>query len=813
MIVLKFGGTSMGSAEGQKNCIEIVSERARGKKPIVVIVSAFSRVTDTLQKIARKAASRDESYREHIEEIRTRHLQAIRSFVPLERQPSSCATMQAFFNDMDKTAKSIAQLRMADAASLDAMMAYGELLSSQFLADALTGRGVKANALDTRTCIITDDSFGSARIKKEESYTALRERIAAINGVAIVTGFIAATADGRTTTLGRGGSDYTASLFGAALDASVIEIWTDVNGVLTADPRIVRDAVLVPTLTYREALELSHFGAKVIYPPTMMPALEKQIPVKIKNTFRPDAAGTCIQSSPDTKNGPIKGISSLSDITLIRVEGPNMIGHTGCAERIFRALARELINIVLITQASSEYSICIGIHNNDAQKAHRTLETEFALEIQGKLIHPIVVEPNKAIVTIVGEHMKKIPGTAGRLFRSLGENGINTIAIAQGSSEFSISVVVESQDESRAVAAIHDAFFCAPTAPNINVFLVGTGLIGSKLLEIINTQQIKGSNPSIRVCGIANSKHTVIARGGIDLSSWQAILQEGKQTLATDYIDRVASLALPHSVFVDCTASEDVPTYYEHLINKDISVVTPNKKGVSGPKEMYTVLHAQKKRRGGTFLYETTVGAGLPVIGSLRDLLACGDTVISIEAMLSGTLGYLFSTFCAGNLGFSEIVREAKMLGYTEPDPRDDLNGLDVARKILILARECGSLLELKEVRIDPFLPPECFTATSQEEFFALLEKLDPVFDEQRQKARASNTVLRCIARFEKDMATVKVCPVDATSPFYSLSGSDNMVVFSTQRYDKQPLVIRGPGAGADVTAAGVLADILKTMR
>lgn len=757
--------------------------------------------------------ARDERYHAIVEKIGNRHVEAIRTHIPLESQPSAIASMKALLNDLEKTLSSIAQLAMADASALDIVMSFGELLSSQFLAHALKAIGVPTDVLDARLCIVTDDAFGSAHIKQEESYSRIAQQVAAINGIAVVTGFIAASADGRTTTLGRGGSDYTAAIFGAALDASLIEIWTDVDGVLTADPRKVPHATLVPTLTYREALELAHFGAKVIYPPTMLPALAKHIPIHIKNTFRPEVAGTLIQSYGDIKNGLIKGISSLSDITLVRLEGPSMIGSSGYAERVFRALAREKVNCILITQASSEYSICIGIRSSDEQKALTALEAEFALEIQGGRIHPVIIEPDKAVITVVGERMKKIPGTAGRLFNSLGAAHINTTAIAQGSSEFSISVVVESQDETRAVSAIHDAFFVKTPAPTINVCLVGTGLIGSKLLEIIHTQQQRETNPLVRVCGIANNAQMIIVPEGIDLSTWHETLQKGNPADVMDYIDQITSLKIPHTVFVDCTASHEIPAQYEKLLLAGISVVTPNKKGMSGSKEMYKVLCNHHASKNGVCLYETTVGAALPVISSLRDLLATGDRIISIEAMLSGTLGYIFHSFCASDQDFSAIVQEAKTRGYTEPDPRDDLNGVDVARKILILARECGSLLELDDVRIDPFLPNECFAAQSQDEFFMLLKNLNPTLDGYRKTAQASHNVLRCIARFENGAAHVSVQAVDSSSPFYSLSGSDNMVVFQTQRYDTQPLVIRGPGAGADVTAAGVLADILKTRK
>ncbi|MBI2484469.1 bifunctional aspartate kinase/homoserine dehydrogenase I [Candidatus Uhrbacteria bacterium] len=813
MNIIKFGGTSIGSVEGQKHCLEIVAKYAANDEPVCVVVSAFSGVTDMLRETAIMASLRDEMYHSIVEKIRDLHITAVRAHIPLESQPSSLASMQTLFNDLEKTLASIAHLKMMDSSALDATMAFGELLSSQFLADALRGKGVRASPLDTRTCVITDANFGSARIQKDKSYAEIKRRVESIKGVAVVTGFIGSTTDGRTTTLGRGGSDYTAAIFGAALDASLIEIWTDVEGVLTADPRKVPDAIPIPLLTYREALELSHFGAKVIYPSTMLPALEKSIPIKIKHTFCPDAPGTLIQSSPDTKNGLIKGISSLPDITLLRIEGPDMIGGIGYAERAFHALASEKVNIILITQASSEYSMCIGIRSADKQRACNALETEFSLEIQGKRINPVIVESDKAIVTIVGERMKKTPGAASRLFSALGSTGINISAIAQGSSEFSISVVVESQDETQAVTAIHDAFFAKPSEPYINVFLVGTGLIGSKLLEIIHTQQKKGVHPSIRVCGIAHRKSMTLDPKGLDLSIWQDFIEKGHPASIAEFTNQMIGQSLPTSVFVDCTASKEIPKWYEQLLASGISVVTPNKKGVSDVQEKYSALYPYTKKDEGRFLYETTVGAALPVISTLRDLLSTGDRVISIEAMLSGTLGYIFHAFCSGNGRLSAIVQEAKARGYTEPDPRDDLNGLDVARKILILARECGSLIELSDVQIEPFLPQECFDAASQDEFFTLLENLDPVFDEQRKAARHAHTALRCIARLENGSASLAVQRVDQANPFYSLSGSDNMVVFRTQRYDRQPLVIRGPGAGADVTAAGVLADIYKAAR
>lgn len=601
-------------------------------------------------------------------------------------------------------------------------------------------------------------------------------------------------------------------MFGAALNAEIIEIWTDVDGVLTADPNKVKNALSVSHITYEEAMELSHFGAKVIYPLTMQPALDAKIPILIKNTFNPQAHGTIVSIDKPKQRSEVTGISSITNVAMFRVQGSGIVGVAGIASRLFRCLASHQISIILISQASSEHSICFAVDPKYAELAKNAIEEEFLLELKARYIDPINFETNMSVIAAVGENMRKTPGIAGKLFQALGKNGINISAIAQGSSELNISFVISSNDEEKALNVIHDAFFLSDLK-TINLFLVGPGSVGTMLLEQFRqhaptleiSHQIK-----LRVIGIANRSKMLIYENGINLDNWRETLnRKGQNTDISDFVKAIKRCNLPHSIFIDCTANQYVASFYKDILASSISVVTPNKKANSGTYLEYCELKSIAKKANVKFFYETNVGAGLPVIGTLNDLLNSGDSVVKIEAVLSGTLSFIFNTY-NGTSPFSAVVREAKEKGYTEPDPRDDLSGHDVMRKLMILGREMNIPLEEGDVAIESLVPEDCRTANSIDDFFQILSTHDAEFSAKYQPSFAKNQLLRYIGKIENGKASVSLQAVDSSHPFYSLSGSDNIISFTTTRYNNRPLVVKGPGAGVEVTAAGVFADIIK---
>jgi len=592
----------------------------------------------------------------------------------------------------------------------------------------------------------------------------------------------------------------------------VIEIWTDVDGVMTADPRKVEKAFTIPHLTFEEAMELSHFGAEVVHPATMQPALENKIPIRIKNTFNPLAEGTLISNTVPTTSRIIKGLSSIDDIALINVIGSGMIGVAGIAQRIFGALARKSINIILITQASSEHSVCFAVLPWHAEKAKRAIEEEFRTEIQEKKINDIIVEKDLSIIAVVGENMRKTPGISGKVFQALGKNGINISAIAQGSSELNISMVVSKTDETKALNAIHDAFFLS-NVKTANIFLVGPGLIGGTLLKQMKNQRDylrQEYSLQMNIIGITNTRRMLFKIDGIDPMEWEVELYgRGKDANLEEFIETMKELNLPNSIFVDCTSSDEVVAKYKEILSANISIVTPNKKANSSSYDFYLDLRHTALKHNVKFAYEANVGAGLPIINTLKDLISSGDKVLKIEGVLSGTLSYIFNTFKEGKT-FSETVKEAQEKGYTEPDPREDLNGLDVARKLLILAREIGFKIELKDIKVENLVPEPARQAKTVEEFFEKLKEFDEVFEQRRKSAQKKGCVLRYIARIEAGRAETALREVDASHPFYSLFGSDNILAFTTKNCKDRPIVVQGPGAGAEVTAAGVFADIIR---
>jgi len=807
MKVLKFGGSSVRSAERIERVIEILKSQ---DDHYTVVFSAMGGITDLLIQMSEVAASGSDEFVSYFEEFKLRHNECSKLLLDGTSLDQALEGLWERFQELKNILDGIRLLMEATPRTMDYVLSFGERCSAFIISLTLQQKGIKADYLDARKIIKTDKSFGSAVVKFKETDRAIKDLFSKKANIQVVTGFISSHTGGLTTTLGRGGSDYTAAILGAALDATCIEIWTDVDGILTADPRKVPDAFTIPIVTYEEAMEMSHFGAKVIYPPTIQPALKNKIPVYIKNTFNPEHRGSLISNKKDQNEKPVKGISSISDIALLSLQGAGMFGVPGIAGRLFMSLARQGINIVLITQGSSEHSISFAIQPRDVKKAIIAIEKEFEYEIKSGSIKHVKKEDELSVIAIIGEHMRETPGIAARLFKSLGQNGVNVVAIAQGSSELNISVVIHQEDERKALNALHESFFLSETK-TIHIFMIGVGLIGSTLLEQIQNQRQKlrtERNLDIKIIGIANSKKYLMIETGIDLSNWKPELAASQHFTVDDFLEQMVSLNLRNSIFIDNTASSEIADKYEYILNNSISISTPNKIAASSSLSYYENLQKLAKLRGVKFKYETNVGAGLPVLNTLKDLINSGDKIVKIEGVLSGSLSYIFNTFTSSD-SFSDIVRKAQKLGYTEPDPREDLNGGDVKRKITILARESGAKIELKDIEVEFILPEASIKAATVEEFYEELKKSDLHFEKLVREAESKNEKLRMIARFEKGIATIKLESVGSNHSFYNLNGSDNMIIFTTERYKELPLVVKGPGAGADVTAAGVFAEII----
>jgi aspartokinase/homoserine dehydrogenase 1 len=811
MKVLKFGGTSVGTVDSIKQVIGILENNLAEGQQIAVVFSAMGGVTNRLIEIGKMAAAGNGEYIEFLKVVEERHFVIVRGLINVKNQSSTFAAVRGLFNELGDILKGVSWIRELSSRTMDLIMSFGERLSTLVITEVLKSRGVAAEFCDARQIIRTNATYGLGDVNFEVTNQLILEYFAKVNALQCVTGFIASTKDGITTTLGRGGSDYTASIIGAALDAESIEIWTDVDGMMTADPRKVTNAFTIPSISYAEAMELSHFGAKVIYPPSLQPAFAKNITLKVLNTFNTGFEGTYVQKNAIKKEYPITGISSIDEIALVNIQGSGMIGVAGISGRLFTALSNNAISVILISQASSEHSICFSIDPKDAAKATEVLEKEFASEITYGYIDSITIEKNLSIIAIVGEGMKKSTGVSGKLFSVLGKNGINVVATAQGSSELNISVVISKSDLSKALNAIHGVFFHSETR-SLNLFIVGVGLIGKTLLEQVRNQtkylrEEKFLN--LNIAGLSNTKKMLLDPDGINSEHWKERIDgEGVKTSLPAFVHRMIELNLPNSVFVDCTSDKDIVQYYNMLLDASISVVTPNKVANSGSYAEYISLQRTALKRGVKFLYETNVGAGLPIINTIQGLMASGDKFLKIEAILSGTLSYIFNSFGPG-IKFVDVVKEAKAKGFTEPDPRDDLSGADVARKILILAREVGVPLESEDVKVAQLLPENCLQAPTVESFFEELVISDSYFATLQANAEVNGEVLRYIATLEHGKAVVELRTVNQQHPFYTLSGSDNIISFTTERYKDRPLVIKGPGAGAEVTASGVFADIM----
>ena len=811
MKVLKFGGTSVGTVDSIKQVIGIIENNLASGERIAVVFSAMGGVTNRLIEIGKMAAAGNNEYIEFLKVVEERHFAIVRGLINVKNQSSTFAAVRGLFNELGDILRGVSWIRELSERTLDLIMSFGERLSTLVIAEILKSKGVKTEFCDARQIIHTNATYGMGDVDFEITNHQILEYFAKTSALQCVTGFIASTKEGITTTLGRGGSDYTASIIGAALDADVIEIWTDVDGMMTADPRKVTNAFTIPSISYAEAMELSHFGAKVIYPPSLQPAFAKNITLKVLNTFNTEFEGTFVQKTADKRGYAITGISSIDEIALVNIQGSGMIGVAGISGRLFTALSKNDISVILISQASSEHSICFSIDPKNAQKASDVLESEFSHEIALGYIDGISIEKNLSIIAIVGEGMKKSTGVSGKLFSVLGKNGINIVATAQGSSELNISVVIAKSDLSKALNSIHGVFFQSETR-SLNLFIVGVGLIGGTLLEQIKnqTKYLRDEKLlNLNIAGLSNTKKMLLDPDGISSEFWkERVMDEGVKTSLPAFVHRMIELNLPNSVFVDCTSDKDIVQYYNMLLDASISVVTPNKVANSGSYAEYISLQRTALKRGVKFLYETNVGAGLPIINTIQGLMASGDKFLKIEAILSGTLSYIFNSFGPG-IRFVDVVKEAKAMGFTEPDPRDDLSGADVGRKILILAREVGVPLEAADVNIAQLLPDNCLAAPTVEAFFNELIISDGYFGKLQADAEAKGEKLRYIATLENGKADVELRTVDAQHPFYTLSGSDNIVSFTTERYKERPLVIKGPGAGAEVTASGVFADIM----
>ncbi len=816
MKVLKFGGSSVGSAENIEKVVEIVV-KATESDICAVVLSAMQGTTDALIAVGKAAETGDEGFRAQIKEIENKHFAAARALVAEYASDGVFDFIENRVNELKSICEGVYLLRELSPRTLDRIVSFGEILSTKMFAAKLNSLNIENSWKDSRQLIRTDSNFTNAAVDFKETNWQIQKYFSqTTKKIHVLQGFIASDASGATTTLGRGGSDYTGAILAAALDAEVLEIWTDVSGMMTADPRIVRNIRRIPRISYREAMELSHFGAKVIYPPTIQPVLQKNIPILIKNTFAPDDFGTLIETESIDKQEIIRGITSIDRISVLNLEGSGMVGIPGFSKRLFDALSKAKINVILITQSSSEHSICVAIEEKFADTAKSAVDEEFTYEIEVGKIEPLRVEKDFSILALVGDNMKAHTGVSGKMFHALGSQGINIHAIAQGSSERNISTIIHSRDVRKAVNSLHEEFF-SDGNKQINVFIVGVGTVGKKLLAQIEQQSEflrEHLRLNVRVVGLANSRKVLFDEEGIDLANYE--LRMTKESAATEsssraIADLIVEKNLRNSIFVDVTANAAVVETYPNLLEKAVAIIACNKIAASSDYANYRKLKDLSREFGTAFLFETNVGAGLPIINTLNDLTRSGDEIKRIEAVLSGTLNFVFNNY-DGSRSFASVVRQAQTEGYTEPDPRLDLSGTDVARKILILAREAGFQMEMPDIENQGFLPESCVNGTV-EDFYTEMERHETYFRELLETAQSQNLTLKYIATFDDGKASVGLQSIDAGHNFANLSGKDNAVLFYTNRYADLPLVVKGAGAGAEVTAAGVFADIIRAAR
>ncbi len=815
MKVLKFGGSSLATPARVRDAGEIVLAAAR-RGPAVVVVSAFQGVTNALLDAARLAERGDPAFERTFRDLAARHRAAVDALVARgRRRRTARAGVEDLLTKLHEALHGIHLLHQCPLPALDLVASFGERLSALVFAAYLDQRHPAVFA-DSRRLVVTDEAFTRANVQFRATNAALRRFVRGLprrrgrRAVPIVTGFIGATPDGRTTTIGRNGSDYSAAIVGAAIGARTIEIWTDVDGVLSADPRVVPAAFVLPELSYEEAMELSYFGAKVIHSATIAPAVARGIPIVIRNTLNPSAPGTVI-SRKTGRDRVAKGITSVDALSLLTLRGARMVGVPGIAERLFRALAAHGVNVILISQASSEHTICFAVREGDRDAAERAIRGEFRRELADRLIG-LDVKADQAIVAVIGDGMEGQPGVAGKLFDALGRHNINISAIAQGASERNISCVINAADQVRALNVVHEAFF--ESKKRLALAVVGVGNIGGALLTQLRQQRahLVAQGFDVRVVALADSKRFLIAPDGVNLARWRPALKAARRRMNPTALARELSrLALTNAALVDCTANPAVVDAYGAFVDAGCHIITPNKRANVLPLRRYAALMAHVQRRQKHFLYEANVGAGLPIMSTLRDLIDSGDEVVKIEGIFSGTLSYLFNTF-DGSIPFSVLVKNARALGYTEPDPRDDLSGQDVARKLLILARQLGRRLDLSDVRVDSLVPPALARGPYHSRFFDDYARYDSRMTERLAKARKTGAVLRYVGTLVEGRATAGLREFPAGHPVAQTQGSDNVIAFTTKRYAKTPLVVQGPGAGADVTAMGVFSDILKLL-
>ena len=813
MQVLKFGGSSVANAANIKKVVAVIKEKAAGKKTLIV-VSALGGITDLLLQCSQMASEGNENFSIHLSEIEQRHLSAVRELIPINNQSSLLSFVKTQCNQIQDICNGIFLLGELSDRTKDRILGFGELLSSKIIFEALVADQMITHWIDSRQLIITNADFGDALVNFAQTNDRIHHYFLDNPAPLYITpGFVASNAEGIATTLGRGGSDYTAAIFAAAVNADVLEIWTDVSGMMTADPRLVPNAKILPQISYQEAMELSHFGAKVIYPPTIQPVMSKGISIWIKNTFSPQDNGTHIQQQSAENNSSITGISSINNIALLSLEGSGMVGIPGFSKRLFETLASKKINVIFITQSSSEHSICVGVDENNAALARQIIDEAFAYEIEMKKVDPLIVEKNLSIIALVGDRMKNHTGISGKFFSALGRNGVNVRAIAQGSSERNITAVINNADVKKATNIVHEAFF-EKEIKEVNVFIAGVGNVGSKLIGQIQQQQaylLHNMRLKIKVTGMANSKMFYVDEDGIDLTNWQSLLASGKGAGIHEFIETIQQKNLRNTVFADVTANDMVATVYETLLQKSIAVVACNKVACSSSYMYYKKLKELSTEFNAKFLFETNVGASLPIIGTLNDLLRSGDRINSMEAVLSGTLNFVFNNY-DGTKSFASVVKQAQDEGYTEPDPRLDLSGKDVMRKIMILVRESGKVMEMDDISNNSFMPDACMQG-SVNDFYQSMEEHEAHFKKIYDDAVEAGCKLKFVASYKEGEAKVGLQHIAPQHDFYHLYGKDNIVLFYTDRYVDQPLVIKGSGAGAALTASGVFADIIRTFK
>lgn len=810
MKVLKFGGTSVANAENISLVKNIVAKSNSDKT--IVVVSALGGVTDLLLKTASLAATQNTEYKVVFKQIEDRHIDTIKKLISVVAQSKILSKVKSELNTLETLLEGAFLIGEITPKLSDKIVSFGELLSSFIISEYFISENMNAAYKDSRELIKTNDVFGKAAVNFEITNANCKSYFSeSKDNIVVLAGFISSSQAGNSTTLGRGGSDYTAAIVASAIDAELLEIWTDVSGMYTANPRIVKQAIAIPHISYEEAMELSHFGAKVLYPPTIQPVLAKGISIVIKNTFDDENAGTLITKTKNEQGKTVRGISHVENIALVSLEGPGMVGIPGISKRFFEVLSQANISVVLITQASSEHSICVGISDDDADKAIEIVNEAFEYEISLGKIKSTQAERNLAIIALVGDNMKKHQGLSGKMFSTLGKNNVNIRAIAQGASERNISAVINKEDVKKALNTLHEEFF-EDNTKQLNLFVMGVGNVGNKFLDQIKQQKKylkENLKLNIRVIGISNSRTMFFDEDGISLKNWESLLKGGEKADKAKFFENVQNLNFRNSIFVDNTASADVSETYASYLKNSISVVTCNKIACSSEFENYKNLKDLARKYNAPFLFETNVGAGLPIIDTLKNLIASGDKILNIQAVLSGSLNFVFNNF-DDTTTFHDVVKQAQEQGYTEPDPKIDLSGIDVMRKILILARESGNQIDINEIENTPFLPKESLDTTNNDDFFASLVKHEDSFQAMYKKAAEKDSKLKYVAKFEDGKASVGLQEIPKGHDFYNLEGSDNIVLFFTERYPNQPMIIKGAGAGAEVTASGIFADIIR---